>query len=131
MNTFSYVKKMIADEKYKDFIIAWQKRIKKQESKEEKIIKKAKEFAVKCAHLLIEKFGAKKVFLFGSLKDGYFHENSDIDLAVEGLPVSLYFKALAEVHRMNNDFRIELIPLEDCLFKESILKEGELIYEHS
>jgi predicted nucleotidyltransferase len=42
----------------------------------------------------VQDFGARKVYLFGSLLDqGSVHARSDIDLAVEGLEGGLYFKA--------------------------------------
>ncbi|MBK8100908.1 MAG: nucleotidyltransferase domain-containing protein [Planctomycetes bacterium] len=47
--------------------------------------------------LLVERFGARRVVLFGSLARGDVTERSDVDLAVLGLRSEDYFKALAEL----------------------------------
>jgi len=69
-----------------------------------------------------------KVYLFGSLRDpNTFHEKSDIDLVVEGLPPHLYFKALAELWRqLPPGIELDLIPFEDAdpELRELVLKEG-------
>ena len=40
--------------------------------------------------------GAMRVYVFGSALDGTLREDSDVDLAVEGLPAHLFFQAMAE-----------------------------------
>jgi predicted nucleotidyltransferase len=47
--------------------------------------------------ILVEIHGARKVTLFGSLASGVPREQSDVDLAVEGLRPEAYFACLAEV----------------------------------
>ena len=42
-----------------------------------------------------QKFGAKKVILFGSLARGDCGPIFDIDLAVQGMPASRFFRAVA------------------------------------
>lgn len=49
------------------------------------------------AHLLREKHGATMVTLFGSLATGAYNDQSDVDLAVEGLASERYFSALADL----------------------------------
>jgi uncharacterized protein len=52
------------------------------------------EIARQCALVLKEQFGVSKVLLFGSMLDvESIFEDSDIDLAVWGLPSDLYWKA--------------------------------------
>jgi predicted nucleotidyltransferase len=47
---------------------------------------------------LVQDFGARKVYLFGSLlQDDLVLDRSDIDLIVEGLEGRLYFKALRDL----------------------------------
>jgi len=54
--------------------------------------------AHKCTSILYKKYGVSKVYLIGSLaKPEDFHERSDIDLVVEGIPSRLYFKVLPEL----------------------------------
>jgi predicted nucleotidyltransferase len=54
----------------------------------------AKSAAEACRRLLTKHFGAKRVILFGSLAgQGPWHDRSDVDLAVEGLPSANFFPA--------------------------------------
>ena len=86
--------------------------------------------ARKCAHILYDKYRVRRVYLIGSLANPEdFHERSDIDLAVEGLPSHLYFKALAELWReLPAGLELDLIPLEDVeLILSRILKRRVII----
>jgi predicted nucleotidyltransferase len=87
--------------------------------------------AKKCAKLLKEKYGVKRVFLIGSLVYGIVHDKSDIDLVVEGLPPKEYIKALVDLSDLLQ-WRVEvnLIPFEDAFesLKKKTLKKGKLIY---
>lgn len=66
-----------------------------------------------CRRVLIEEFGAKRVIPFGSFVEGFWHERSDLDLAVEGLPPERFFKALTTLQRLApKGPRIDLVPLE-------------------
>ncbi|MGE0143451.1 MAG: nucleotidyltransferase family protein [Planctomycetota bacterium] len=47
--------------------------------------------------LLLERYGARRVVLFGSLARGGTTERSDVDLAVEGLDPRGYFAAIADL----------------------------------
>jgi len=66
--------------------------------------------------VLIEQFSIKKIILFGSLVRGKFHENSDIDLAVEGVPKRDYFTAVAIANNLTSRW-VDLKPLEDKVSK--------------
>ncbi len=44
----------------------------------------------------LKSFGARRVIVFGSLIEGDFKMDSDIDLAVEGLPENKYIEAIIE-----------------------------------
>ncbi len=76
-----------------------------------------------------KEFDVKKIYLFGSLINGNFDNQSDIDLAIEGLSPRLYLKALAF---LSDYFKreINLIPLETCnsSLKEVIYSDGRLVY---
>jgi len=114
---------------YEYYIEAWRARVKKRKEREKQLAKVATEQARKCAKFLAEEFKVREVYLFGSLAEGFFHEGSDIDLAVEGLEPHLYFKALAKLHEVSGGFKVDLVPLEASQFKDIILKEGERLYE--
>ena len=61
---------------------------------------RARELALRlpeAKRLLVERFGARRVILFGSLARGALEEWSDVDLAVEGIAPEDYFTAIAEL----------------------------------
>lgn len=70
-------------------------------------------------------YGAKHVWLFGSLPEGDFRETSEVDLAVEGLDSAKYFKALADL-MFGLDEDVDLIRMEEApeLLRKRILEEG-------
>jgi len=99
---------------YSVYISAWQKRLASEEEERRKIKKKAYQVARHGTRLLKSKFGAKKVYLFGSfLTDDFFWELSDVDLLVEGLNPRKYFQAVAKLQNISS-FKIDLIMKEDC-----------------
>ncbi|MGB9777646.1 MAG: nucleotidyltransferase family protein [Anaerolineae bacterium] len=69
-----------------------------------------------CATLLRERFGARRVVLFGSLAgDLPEHDFSDIDLAVEGLPPEDFFRAYSACwNLMPPGLMLDLVPLESA-----------------
>lgn len=79
--------------------------------------------------LLVRKFGATRVILFGSLVRGRFSPQSDIDLAVEGIEKARFFEALAEVNSMSQAW-IDLKPLESLEphFRRRVIERGECLY---
>ena len=48
----------------------------------------------------LREHGATAVYLFGSSVRGPLRDDSDIDLAVTGLPARVFFKAVAEASRI-------------------------------
>lgn len=80
----------------------------------------------KLASALTSIYGAHRVWVFGSLTTGGFGLDSDIDLAVEGLPRTSLFKAGAAIERLAEKFQVDLIPLEDAdpLLRERVIREG-------
>lgn len=44
--------------------------------------------------------GATAVYVFGSVLTGHIRPDSDVDLAVEGLPPSVFFRAMSEASRI-------------------------------
>jgi len=86
----------------------------------------------KLAGLLAETFGARRVWLFGSLVTGLGHARSDIDLAVEGLAATDYFRALADLGDAA-PCKVDLVRLEDIDqgFRARIVEEGELLVDRA
>lgn len=62
-------------------------------------------------HLLTERYGARRVVLFGSFARGDQNELSDVDLAVEGLAPLGYFPALADLMGLL-DSPVDLVEFE-------------------
>lgn len=89
--------------------------------------KQAFQTANQAAKILRERFGARKVAVFGSLASNIgFSELSDIDLAVWGVPKDEYYKAVAVVTGLSTRFKIDLVDFESCRksIKNAILEFG-------
>lgn len=88
--------------------------------------KSAEAEASAIANELKSRFGASRVMLFGSLARGDFHQWSDIDLAVWGVPSTHYYRAVAFASSFSNLFKVDLVDVEDCSesLRRHILKEG-------
>src|SRR5579872_1992520 len=70
--------------------------------------------------------GAREVYLFGSAAKGALREDSDVDMAVSGLPSEAFFHAMAQASRALGR-PLDLINLDrDNLFTRYLLEEGEL-----
>jgi predicted nucleotidyltransferase len=73
------------------------------------------------AAILKERFGARRVILFGSLADvAWFSPDSDVDLAVEGLPADIYWQAWRAIEDIIPDRPVDLIEIE--MAKETLLR---------
>ena len=90
-------------------------------------IKLGYENAARAAAYLKKEYSVKKVLLFGSLvQQDFFHDHSDIDIAVEGLPEKYYYKAVSEIMDLVQDFTIDIVDLNACKpgLKKRILQDG-------
>lgn len=73
------------------------------------------------AHLLREKFEAKRVVVFGSLVHrDWFSPWSDIDLATWGIPPERFYRAVAAVTSIHPDFEVDLVDPKSC--RPSVLR---------
>jgi predicted nucleotidyltransferase len=83
--------------------------------------------AIERAAAALKAFGAKEVYVFGSAATGTMREDSDIDLAVSGLPPEVFFKAMgAASDVLKRPF--DLLDLDDDnLFTEYLKKKGKLL----
>lgn len=77
---------------------------------------------------ILKENGAKEVFIFGSIANGKFNENSDIDIAVKGLEEREFFK-VASILNFEFENEIDLVDLDDKenRFAQVILKLGGLL----
>ena len=84
--------------------------------------------SIKKAIEILKAHGAKEVFIFGSIANGKFNENSDIDIAVKGIAEKEFFKvASILMFELNNEF--DLIGLDDKenRFSQMLLKVGGMV----
>lgn len=63
---------------------------------------------------LVERWGATRVVLVGSLLRGDFHRGSDLDLVAWGIPADQWLYALADLDRLGGDFEVDLVPFESA-----------------
>jgi predicted nucleotidyltransferase len=79
------------------------------------------------AQMLKTRFGVRRVLLFGSLTyDIDFRSDSDVDLAVEGLPGSAYWEAWRCVEALMGDRPVDLIEVEvaSSSLRDAIERQG-------
>jgi predicted nucleotidyltransferase len=77
----------------------------------------------------LQRFGAERVILYGSLARGDAREDSDLDICVEGLPDENYFSALGEC-LLHSENSISVIDLHSSygLLRNRIMQEGLVLY---
>jgi len=111
-----------------DYAAGWRRRLSADKARRNRRAQEALSAAQKCAQVLYGDYGVRKVYLFGSLNEPErFHDGSDIDLVVDGLPPRLYFKAVAELWRLlPPGMELDLIPFEDAdsALRERVVEEG-------
>jgi predicted nucleotidyltransferase len=71
--------------------------------------------------------GAKEVYVFGSASKGQMRPDSDVDLAVSGLPPEVFFRAMGMASRALGR-QVDLVDLdEDNPFTEYLKHHQELV----
>jgi predicted nucleotidyltransferase len=92
---------------------------------------KARQEAERLAKILADEFGVERVYLFGSFAWGkVVRPDSDIDLAVEGLPPGKLIKADVRVSDATK-YSVDLMRLSSLptRLRNRVLKSGILLYE--
>lgn len=70
--------------------------------------------------------GAREVYIFGSAARGTMRDDSDVDMAVAGLPPEAFFRAMGQA-RASLGRELDLVDLdEDNPFVRYLKEEGEL-----
>jgi uncharacterized protein len=114
---------------YESYIQGWRRRWAEEREEDERLAERARALLpVLAKHL--KAYGAKRVFLFGSLAEGRFHRGSDIDLAAEGLPPgAVIYRAASELDELAAPFEVQLVPLEDAdeSLRRKVLERGVLV----
>lgn len=76
---------------------------------------------------LLRSLGAKQVFVFGSATKTGLRSDSDIDMAVTGLPAEVYFSAVSKISSILRR-PVELVDLDDPTpVVRYLLSSGELV----
>ncbi|RJQ44450.1 MAG: hypothetical protein C4538_10550 [Nitrospiraceae bacterium] len=100
---------------------------KRDTEKMERIRSEAIDRAGKVAILLKEKYGAKRVIIFGSsVRKAYMHEGSDIDLLVEGIKKEDFLHAGFDACTAAVPFDVDIIPIETAhaYIVEAAIRDG-------
>lgn len=80
---------------------------------------------IKKATEILKANGAKEVFIFGSIANGKFNENSDIDIAVTGLDEKEFYKiASILMFELENEFDLIDLDDEENRFSQMLLRVG-------
>ena len=83
--------------------------------------------------MIIAEYKPKRIYQWGSLlRPENFGENSDIDIAVEGITdAETFFKLLGDAMRMTG-FSLDILQIEkiEPEFAEKIRRHGKVVYEH-
>jgi len=111
----------------------WRERAAREAARRRELASQARAEAMRVAEVLVRDFGARRVYLFGSLlQEGRFHERSDVDLAVEGIAPERFFKTWAAVGA-DVHVPIELVDIDEVgeAMRELILEHGELLCDAS
>jgi uncharacterized protein len=117
---------VIPSQEMQDYILTAQQR----EQRRREVLEQWRQQGLAGANLAaakLKQLGATKVVLFGSLLNESFHEQSDMDLAIWGLPENLYFKAVAQLQGTAG-FEVDLVEAEDAMphIAEAIAQGVEL-----
>jgi predicted nucleotidyltransferase len=99
---------------FEPYLRAWEARWQEERQAAVRAAEEARALAGRLAWLLVEKYGARRVVLVGSLARGEFGAGSDIDLAAEGIPDDSFFRAGADLEAAAGGLHVDLVPLESA-----------------
>lgn len=81
---------------------------------------------IEAAGACLRNHGATAVYVFGSAVRGELRDDSDVDLAVEGLPAAVFFRAMAQASRIVGR-AVDLLSLDlNPVLKREVLASGEI-----
>ena len=74
--------------------------------------------------MALKKYSWKEIFIFGSvIRNGAFHENSDVDIGIEWLDPLRHYAFVGEISGlMERD--VDVVLLEECGFAGRIKEKG-------
>ncbi len=79
---------------------------------------------------ILGNYNARRVILYGSVARGDFRDDSNLDICVEGLDSTLFFRALGEC-LIAIERPVSLVDFANTYgyFRQRIVDEGKVIYE--
>lgn len=117
----------LTPEEIRQYALGWKER----RDREGELLRQRRQAALakarEAARIIREKYGARRVLIFGSLAGEKFNRYSDIDMAVEGLAdPKQYLKVYGEVEDIVAPFRVHLLLIEDLDrdFREKVYGKG-------
>lgn len=115
---------------HRPYVDAWRERFRQERQALARAETDALSRARACATCLGERFGARRVYLFGSLTRGSgLRAESDIDLAVSGLAPDRYFEALdALVGLAGREVHLVDLEVAPPAMAAHIAREGVLLH---
>ncbi|MDA8144951.1 MAG: nucleotidyltransferase domain-containing protein [Thermaerobacter sp.] len=102
------------DEKYASYLEGWRERHHRAEMAAARRRRRGRLLARRCAAVLAAEYGARRVWLFGSLTTGRVGSRSDIDLLVEGVRPEDFLRALARCDQVTGGFPLDLVDAAEC-----------------
>lgn len=102
---------MLTPEELKAYASGWKRRSQEKQRKRDILRGEAMGRAYLVARLLREKYGVKRVILFGSLAEGMVRDGSDIDLVAEGLDMDRFIDIYWDASQLAHPFELDLVPL--------------------
>jgi uncharacterized protein len=108
------------------------RRAREKSAQRRRLFEKADAQCKRIVTMAIAKYKPRRIYVWGSLlRPGRFDENSDIDIAVEGVEPAEKFFALAGDALNMAAFPLDLVELDkiDPLDRQTIITKGKLVYE--
>lgn len=83
---------------------------------------------IKKAVEILKSNGATEIFIFGSITNGKFNQNSDIDIAIKGIKEKEFYR-VTSILMFELEHTIDIIDLDDKddRFSQMLLENGNLI----
>ncbi|MDI6792324.1 MAG: nucleotidyltransferase domain-containing protein [bacterium] len=124
------IKANMEQRKIEDCRMNFTLRLKREEEENKKSRRKAVQDVEEIKSYLVNEAGVKEIYLFGSIVEGSFRKNSDLDIAISGFDERNFFSIWSHLDEFT-DFNVDLVDLDekDDFFRRQIRERGQKIYE--
>ncbi|HEY8426152.1 MAG TPA: nucleotidyltransferase domain-containing protein [Limnochordales bacterium] len=115
----------LSQAEWEGYLRGWRRRLAEEAAASQRRMAQARSSLPSLVQTL-RRHGATEVYLFGSLCTGTFHQGSDIDLGVRGIPPDRFYAALAALDAAC-DIPVDVVDLDEASppLREHILQKGE------